>query len=129
MTDNKIIHVLASGACDQMRRAKAGYVSHLLITGVRYPAALRQNPPRIKLLEDNVIGKFMPCELLDEWPDHPDRWPLEPVAGPSTKPAGPPPISSRGPSVFGASALTPERVAQAMPIEPPKRKARQKAMV
>jgi hypothetical protein len=125
MTDNKIIHVLASGACDQMRRAKAGYVSHLLITGVLYPAALRQNPRRIKLLEDNVIGRFMPCELLDEWPDAPDRWPVEPAPGPSTRPAGPP-ATTRGASA--PSALTPERVAQAMPIEPPKRKARQKAM-
>ena len=88
MTANKIIHVRATGSAGQFREAKAGYVSHLVITGLQYPAELRQNPPRIKLLEDNIIGKYMPCELLDEWPDAPGSWPVDPVVAPKLpKPA------------------------------------------
>ena len=45
MTDNKIIHVRASGWDYTFREAKAGYVSYLLVNGLRYPPELRQSPP------------------------------------------------------------------------------------
>jgi hypothetical protein len=72
----KIIHVRATGFGYAFKAAKAGYVSRLLIHGVQYSPELRNNPPRIKLLLDNVVGQFMPCELLDDWPEAPEFWPV-----------------------------------------------------
>ncbi len=58
--------------------AKKGEEFFVLLDGLRWPLELRQQPPRVRLLED---GKRRPlpvlCELLDPWPDAPDYYPPE----------------------------------------------------
>lgn len=66
--------------------SKAGDVFHLLLWQLHYSPELRNNPPRIRLLEDAQMGHTQ-CELLDEWPDAPEFWPLgsEPKEPPAKK--------------------------------------------
>lgn len=58
--------------------AKKGDVFFIELDGLRWPLEVRQNPPRVRLLED---GKRRPapvlCELLDPWPNAPDYYPPE----------------------------------------------------
>jgi hypothetical protein len=56
------------------RRAKKGAVYALNLHGLEYPPELRQNPPRVRLLED-FHGGHTRCELLDPWPNAPRYWP------------------------------------------------------
>lgn len=58
------------------RCAKAGAVFQLCIHELRYPAELRANAPRVRLLEHGRLGWVL-CELLDPWPDAPEYWPPE----------------------------------------------------
>ncbi len=68
-------------------QAKAGSVWHVELHGLRWPLALRQNPPRIRLLEDARYGYAVLAELLDPWPDAPEFYPQE--WAPSAKKPGP----------------------------------------
>lgn len=60
------------------QRAKKGAVFYVNLHGCEWPAALRQNPPRVRLLED---GRWEPrpvlCELLDPWPGAPAYYPKQ----------------------------------------------------
>lgn len=61
------------------RTAKAGAVFSLVLHGLKYAPELRDNPPRIRLLEDGPRSRdeAIECELLDDWPEAPDYWPPE----------------------------------------------------
>jgi hypothetical protein len=54
--------------------AQKGEVRTLTIHGLEWPLALRQNPPRIRLLEDGK-RRHVRRELLDPWPDAPRYFP------------------------------------------------------
>ena len=57
--------------------ARKGDVWHVFLHGLKYSPELRQNPPRVRLLEDVGGGLHTKCELIDEWPDAPEYWPPE----------------------------------------------------
>lgn len=72
------ITVLRSAWCKHWLAAKKGDVWHLFLHGTQHPRALRDKPPRIRLLAD-VDGSpnGTTCELLDPWPDAPEYHPHE----------------------------------------------------
>lgn len=57
-------------------KARAGDVRYLFVHGLRYPEAIRNTPPRIRLLED-AREPLTDCELLDPWDGAPATWPEE----------------------------------------------------
>ncbi len=71
----KVITVWPGGCEYTWHESKAGAVFYLTIHGLKYPAELRNNPPRVRLLEPGERGAPSRCELLDEWPDAPEYWP------------------------------------------------------
>ena len=76
MTIGKEILVYQRSRGDNWAVAKKGDVWHLFIHGAQYPSALRSAPPRVRLLEDSRGGLHPTrCELVDPWPDAPERWP------------------------------------------------------
>jgi hypothetical protein len=79
----KTIKVQAS--TDAFKSAKAGDIFNLFIHGCAYPPELRAKPPRVRLLEDALVGGHTDCELLDTWLDAPEYWP------PWSAPGAPPP--------------------------------------
>jgi hypothetical protein len=54
--------------------AKKGDVFHVELNTLNWSAELRNNPPRIRLLED-AKGSNHPvkCEILDPWPGAPEQ--------------------------------------------------------
>lgn len=60
------------------QRAKKGAVFLINLHGCEWPPELRNNPPRVRLLED---GKWTAspvlCEVLDPWPGAPAYYPRE----------------------------------------------------
>jgi hypothetical protein len=59
------------------QRAKKGSVWHLELHGLRWPLEVRQNPPRIRLLEDAKLASPVRAEVLDPWPNAPEFYPPE----------------------------------------------------
>lgn len=70
----KVILVQPSPNDVHFKSADIGAVYHLSIYGLEWPAELRDNPPRVRLLERYRRGPVR-CELLDDWPDAPDFFP------------------------------------------------------
>lgn len=83
MDEAQTILVTNTGYDQSLRSARKGTVHILLIHGTRYSPELRANPPRIRLLDDHVQGKYTQCELLDPWPDAPVYWPFPPESDPA----------------------------------------------
>jgi hypothetical protein len=79
----KTIKVRAS--TDAFKSAKAGDVFTLFIHGLQYPPELRAKPPRVRLLEDAIVGAHTDCELLDTWLEAPEYWPAD--SAPKPQPA------------------------------------------
>lgn len=89
----KTIKIQSSGFSATFSAAKQGDVFVLFIHGCQYPPELRENPPRVRLLEDAHVG-HTECELIDTWLDAPDYWPpwsapgaAPPAAATTTAPA------------------------------------------
>lgn len=55
----------------------AGSIVQPILHDVFLPRALRDNPPRCKLLADarGYNNEYIECELIDPWPDAPSHWP------------------------------------------------------
>lgn len=71
----QVIHIHPGGAEYSFHAAKRNDVRIILLHGLQWPLALRQNPPRVRLLVDGEKGVATPCEILDPWPDAPEHWP------------------------------------------------------
>lgn len=72
----KTITVIPSPCEYSFRMAQAGSIWHLNLHGCRWPAALRNNPPRVRLLHA-CDSRPVLCELLDPFPDAPAVYPPE----------------------------------------------------
>lgn len=82
----KIIHVQRGGWQTTFASAPPGAVFHLLVHGCKYSPELRDNPPRVRVVEHGRT--HTECELIDEWPGAPEYWP--PESAPPPQPQHPP---------------------------------------
>lgn len=86
---SQTIHIIPSPYQRSLQFAEKGDVFFVELSGLRWPVELRQNPPRVRVLETPRHGEpSVLCELLDPWPDAPAYYPPEWAPGAPPAPIG-----------------------------------------
>lgn len=110
------IKLQPGGWDNALRSAKPGAIFHLSVHELKYPAEIRANPPRVRVLGMADGGSHVLCELVDPWPDAPEYWP--PWSAPGDK------LVARA---LGSASASPPAPVPAPPAKPPPRKRAAKA--